>query len=348
MNCEEIQKQLSEYIDSVLEGDRAETMGRHLAVCPRCNEEYADLAECRRLIAELTELDPPIGFAARIMARVNEENRQPPLWERLLYPLRVKVPLQAFAVLLIAVFSVYIYQRNDSETRPPSLPQHEEQRQPQGQPLPLGPFPNSPSPEQSANTAAKAAPAPKTSVDRGAASKAPGPRMDTGRSTPIPAQGVGSSQEGMIFPGDLGARGAAIESLRSSGMRSMQMPGERLFSMPAEPLADYELVLRRQAPSTAEPSAPDVEKTRGQGVVPTTSGYGREQTETSTPDSRISSVEVLWFKVPYGRYEQFKKDLAGQGTIVTETPVAIKEKEASFVVDRPLVVKVTVLPTAEK
>jgi hypothetical protein len=45
------------------------------------------------------------------MARVHEAEHPPSLWERLFWPLRIKIPLQATAVVLIAVLAAYVYQK---------------------------------------------------------------------------------------------------------------------------------------------------------------------------------------------------------------------------------------------
>jgi hypothetical protein len=45
------------------------------------------------------------------MARVREAAHSPSLWQRLFSPLRIKIPLQATAVVLIAVLAAYIYQK---------------------------------------------------------------------------------------------------------------------------------------------------------------------------------------------------------------------------------------------
>ena len=71
----------------------------------------ASLAECQRLVSGLPVVEPPVGFTNRVMAEVREAANPPSLWERLFLPLRIKIPLQATAVVLIAVLAAYIYQK---------------------------------------------------------------------------------------------------------------------------------------------------------------------------------------------------------------------------------------------
>jgi hypothetical protein len=54
--------------------------------------------------------------------------------------------------------------------------------------------------------------------------------------------------------------------------------------------------------------------------------------------------EILWYTVPGDRYQQFKKELSVQGSIESEIPFALKQKESEAKSDRPLSIKVTILP----
>src|SRR5262249_36010501 len=75
------------------------------------SEELAGLVECQKLMSRLPQVEPPAGFTHQVMVRVREAAHPPSLWESLFLPLRIKIPLQATAVVLIAVLAVYIYQQ---------------------------------------------------------------------------------------------------------------------------------------------------------------------------------------------------------------------------------------------
>ena len=111
MNCAEVQKYLSDFLDKSLDNERARAIEDHLAACSRCSEEMASLAECQRLVSSLPAVELPLGFTNRVMARVREAANPPSLWERLFLPLQIKIPLQATAVVLITVLAAYIYQK---------------------------------------------------------------------------------------------------------------------------------------------------------------------------------------------------------------------------------------------
>jgi hypothetical protein len=119
----------------------------------------------------------------------------------------------------------------------------------------------------------------------------------------------------------------------------------------SEPIPDYELVVRRRPPQRADQatsagSQDSLQKQSG-GVAASKSAEARRQAEGSSRGNN-SPLEILWFSVPYDRYEQFKKELAAQAIVESEIPIAVKEKEASFIADRPLSIKVTVLPSTER
>lgn len=111
MNCEEVQKYLSDFLDKNLDVEYGAAIRDHLAICSLCREETAGLAACQRLVSGLPEVEPPVGFTTRVMADVREAANPPSLWERLFLPLGIKIPLQATAVVLIAVLAAYIYQK---------------------------------------------------------------------------------------------------------------------------------------------------------------------------------------------------------------------------------------------
>src|SRR5262245_22943412 len=111
MNCAEVQKYLSDFLDKGLDDERVRAIEDHLAACSLCSEEFVGMAECQKLVSGLPIVEPPLGFTNRVMARVREAAHPPSLWERLFLPFRIKIPLQATAVVLIALLAAYVYQK---------------------------------------------------------------------------------------------------------------------------------------------------------------------------------------------------------------------------------------------
>lgn len=378
MNCEQIELQLSEFLDRLLDSEGSKSVREHLALCPRCSEELAGLAECRRLVASLPAVEPPTGLVMQVMNEIRRDTVRPGFFRRWFEPIHFNLPIQATAVASIAVLSIYLYQKADLTDSPLAPTASERSPGVEQGAFESGAAIQSPAlPEKGKETAEPERAAERQAADRkdaisrermaskvtarsaGAMSNASesGPvesrlheRPEKFKSAPIPAQGVAVSQDGPVFSGDFGDRGLAfpMDALRQFGIRPVPPPGERLFSLQQEPIPDYELVVRRrQLPRAEQPnrSGNDSLQREAQSVG-SKSSEPRKQADVATQGN--PPVEVLWFTVPYDRYEQFKKELAAQSVVESEIPVAVKEKEPSFIADRPLSIKVRVLPAAQR
>jgi hypothetical protein len=110
-----VAKIFARFLDESLDAECAKAIEDHLAACSLCTAEVASLTECQRLVSGLPLVEPPVNFTTRVMAEVRETAHPPKLWERFFLPLRVKIPLQATAVVLIAVLASYIYQKEHAQ-----------------------------------------------------------------------------------------------------------------------------------------------------------------------------------------------------------------------------------------
>ena len=121
MNCQEAQTQLSEYLESSLDALRMKSIETHLLGCPVCRAEADGLAECIQEIARLPIVDPPMGFAQRVMAHARAIEIKSSPWQKIFAPIRFAVPMQASAAVLIAVFAVLLYQNQSRfKNNPPT------------------------------------------------------------------------------------------------------------------------------------------------------------------------------------------------------------------------------------
>ncbi len=108
---DDIKKLLSAAAGGDLSEDQLRTVERHLADCPECRSEFAELRLLIGAMKKTPELDPPPWLAGRIMARIKDEAGQEPGWlARLFLPLHVKLPLEAFALVMICVTAWYVMQ----------------------------------------------------------------------------------------------------------------------------------------------------------------------------------------------------------------------------------------------
>ena len=121
MNCQEAQTQLSEYLERSLDALRMKSIETHLLGCPVCRAEADGLAECIQEIARLPIVDPPMGFAQRVMAHARAIEVKLSPWQKIFAPIRFAVPIQASAAVLIAVFAVLLYQNQSRfKNNPPT------------------------------------------------------------------------------------------------------------------------------------------------------------------------------------------------------------------------------------
>jgi len=111
MNCEEVSKHLTEYLDKTLDTAMTTRVATHIISCALCRAESSELADCVKQVASLPSIDAPLGFAQRVMAHVHDMNPKPSLWQRLMMPLTSRVPLRATAFALVALGAIVLYQR---------------------------------------------------------------------------------------------------------------------------------------------------------------------------------------------------------------------------------------------
>jgi len=118
MECKNIQDLLSAYLEGIIAPEEKRLVEKHLASCKQCGEALEDLTKTKELVHTLEEVEPPPWFTQKIMAQVREEaEKKSGILERLFYPLRIKVPIQALATALIVVMALYVYRSVEPEMK---------------------------------------------------------------------------------------------------------------------------------------------------------------------------------------------------------------------------------------
>jgi hypothetical protein len=111
MTCHEAREEFSAWLDDALEPVERARLEAHLEGCGDCRRELERLRQTVSLLRRVEPARAPVGFVDRVMA----EARPTPWYRRALarafLPLTVKVPLEAAALLLVAVGAVYVLQR---------------------------------------------------------------------------------------------------------------------------------------------------------------------------------------------------------------------------------------------
>ena len=119
MNCQNIKELLNAYIDNLLNVKERDAVQAHIASCPSCKEELDELTKTVNLVRGLDRVVPPPWFSEQVMINIRkEEDKEKGIISRLFYPLYIKLPVQAFATVAIAVLAIYLYRAATPEMKP--------------------------------------------------------------------------------------------------------------------------------------------------------------------------------------------------------------------------------------
>jgi hypothetical protein len=372
MNCQEVQLQLSGYLEKALDAVRMKGIETHLSSCPFCRAELHGLSDCIRQVASLPMVEPPVGFTERIMAHAREIELEPSGWQRLLMALKSTVPIQAAAMVLIGILAVFIYQKdptdktvafNETNTQIASATalQLEEKNAPRAvEPAQFAAEPSRerepnrepPAPVAVARQATPQVPAEKAAdgseatrddaaaVPQSAAlgksetlEKPSEGRLQPRRAT-IQAQEVSTGSESRRSNAEPLDIGAAIGALSRTPFRGTPYSAGRVQSPLSEPAPDFEFVVRRRPRERAE-HKDNVSEVSLKAEVPAAR-------EPMSPPSN-SMVEIRWFTVKPEHYEYFRKDLAAEANIESEKTTGPRAKETALQSPQELLIKVLIL-----
>jgi tol-pal system protein YbgF len=112
MTCDEAREAFTDLYDGTLSGPPLTVLSRHLDGCRACRLEWAAFRKAIQALGDLRDEEPSPGFAARVVERI-----EGPTWwrrtiEAIVFPLRLKLPLHAAALVLLGVAGVWISQRS--------------------------------------------------------------------------------------------------------------------------------------------------------------------------------------------------------------------------------------------
>lgn len=112
MNCQDIRELSSDYLDRRLVPSQVSLVEAHLGACPNCREEIEVL---RTTISLVGSLDP-VETSADFLSQLHRKLEKKPLGSRirgwLLEPIKVKVPLEITALLLLGILASHLYYRS--------------------------------------------------------------------------------------------------------------------------------------------------------------------------------------------------------------------------------------------
>jgi|YelNatPaOPRAMG01_1025707.scaffolds.fasta_scaffold07414_9 hypothetical protein len=108
MKCEKAQELFSEHLEGKLEKPMRVAFEKHLAECSECTKAFESFQITWRMLDELPQLEPPIGFAASVMMAVQMEKeaqiKAKPWWQKVWSEaFTTRIPAKVFAAA-VAVF----------------------------------------------------------------------------------------------------------------------------------------------------------------------------------------------------------------------------------------------------
>ena len=384
MNCEEVDKHLTEYLDESLDLAMTTRVATHVISCAHCRAGSNELADCIQQVASLPAMSPPLGFAQRVMAHVRDSEPKPSLWQRLLAPLISRVPVQAAAMAVIAVFAVVLYQKapalkpnNEDDPALNFSAQMASKETPLSAPTALSPA------RQASETGGKSvtpgkAPADVAKLNAGekspralSADPAPPQTLQTAsagpsnaiesageesrdlapRRPPLRVQEVNMARDSGLMFGDQYGFTYPIPSsfgvMRQTPARTVPLVMEQPIAL-GDRVADFEFIVRRRSPQRRD-TIENLSSSKASPESTEPDGSPANPPHPATPSNgraRIESIaEIRFYNVAPEHFDIFKKELAAEANIESEPRITAREVEAAKQGDRQLLVKVTILPS---
>lgn len=126
MECGDVRRKLSAYMEDLLSSEEKKMIDNHLSSCEQCAVRLEELKTTHSLVKGLDDMEPPPWLTQKIMTRVREEeDRNAGFLKKLFYPFSIKVPVQVLGIILIAVVAFQIYRTAEPDkpiTHAPPLP----------------------------------------------------------------------------------------------------------------------------------------------------------------------------------------------------------------------------------
>jgi hypothetical protein len=123
MECGDIQEKLSAYMEGIISSEEKVLIDEHLKACGKCNGALTDLKKTLEHVQDLEEVEPPPWLTGKVMARLRSEGvPKRGIFQRLFYPIHIKLPIEALATILIAVATIYVFKTIQPEMEPAKAP----------------------------------------------------------------------------------------------------------------------------------------------------------------------------------------------------------------------------------
>lgn len=325
MTCPETRELLSALLDEALDVREREQVEAHLTGCPDCRRELEGLRSTVSLLSRVERVRAPGGFVDKIMGEV-----YPVPWYRRLgplvfLPLSIKLPLEAGAMVVIAILGVYLLQSTPEmkDAARPDAPvvASRPAAPPAAPPAPLPPTtPRPPSRKGEAKIESRGSPAPDGQRER--ANVVPPP--DQAQAPSEMRQELRKEAAPQAAPPAAEPEKPDAPAARSAAPRALDSRERR---------ADRAEEDKKSAPSFA-PAPPSVMSAKRQAAAPMVSGVltvkDRSQAERALTDliARTGAREtgrrqegtatIVDLVVPQADYADFTRELGRLGSVRLE------------------------------
>jgi hypothetical protein len=126
MECVKIRENLSSYIDNMLSPKERVFIDNHIKSCSECATALADIKRTIEHTKNLEAVEPPAWMTQKIIARVRAEAQpRKGLFQKLFYPLYIKLPVGAIATIAIALTTLYVFRTIEPEIKLAMAPTEE-------------------------------------------------------------------------------------------------------------------------------------------------------------------------------------------------------------------------------
>lgn len=133
----DIQKRLAAYCNRELDAGEQARIEAHLAACPHCRADLADLKTTLKLVRSTPLVEPPPWMTSRIMAHLREEKGAQRSWfQRICFPQQSGFTVKILALLVVCISGYYLSHTVETEIKQAAQQQLQEMPGQQA-PLPI-------------------------------------------------------------------------------------------------------------------------------------------------------------------------------------------------------------------
>ena len=105
MNCRKARVLLPDYLDGRIDQSEMKEIAAHIRECRDCAEEHRFLTWYRKLLEDTTRVNAPPDFLEQVTEKVSRITRRG-IFDAIFSPPVIKIPIQAAALIAIAVIAV--------------------------------------------------------------------------------------------------------------------------------------------------------------------------------------------------------------------------------------------------